>query len=741
MAISMQGAWAVRVKSKSAAFPQRFVVAGATSGNGAHPGNPGTEIHVTGSHWSVQVQHDPGSGWQNSAEQIKFPVAVGAEYRFDIESNDSGPDKDFNDLILTCAMPATATDFLIYGNVKAYSGRCFPNPCHKRPWVVVDDVLSIKDLLERPVFREVIEVLYPEWIKRFPPNPPDPPPFRPLVLPMGTQQALPPKTVQILPVRKMEATGKAAKAEAGEATETVSLRGARIATVAEAVENPRLSANRHVAEAALGSLASLCWTETLSDFVVRFQEYDRTAAELAGGPYTGGGDRHNLGSALTDRNGNYVFRFSLSLADIVTEVLTDVAAGENAIVQAMPDLIAQVLDPTIPSGVIYESAPFFNVPVLKRIDICLPKRLVPVPPPCVGGQIIQSVGNVNLGPLVAGQRTTSNTFLGIGGRITSRSSIGPQVNCAAWGGTLYLYACLSNADIKFYTVRYKRPAGATWNAVTQEHTQYRRLALPPWEVEESVKVSQNLEVDGSFQVVTAYKNVETDPPGVWKERWLQLKMKLASYLYELALGGPGTIQFRIEGYRADGTKVAGADDTVNLYVDNYADYASSIYIDPNVSMIPSIGPAVTMGNCALFTLPAGEFNAPLRVTFRANQLRGFMNEFRVLMEKGAIGGYAIEATPATRLLDPPDYISSSYVHGDDLICTSFRGTIDDARYDAVNNLLSVDVVPDGGADWLTGAETFCAFRIYIRVMVRITDGQYVFSPYYTSSVLIGIKKP
>ena len=36
MTIALQGAWTVKVKGKSAAFPQRFIVAGATTGNGTY---------------------------------------------------------------------------------------------------------------------------------------------------------------------------------------------------------------------------------------------------------------------------------------------------------------------------------------------------------------------------------------------------------------------------------------------------------------------------------------------------------------------------------------------------------------------------------------------------------------------------------------------------------------------------------------------------------------------------------
>jgi hypothetical protein len=87
----------------------------------------------------------------------------------------------------------------------------------------------------------------------------------------------------------------------------------------------------------------LCKITTLGNYALRFQEYDRTAAELGGGAYTGTGDRENLGVTATDVFGNYVFRFSRTVSDIINEGLNDVAVGEDATVQALPDIIAQVL--------------------------------------------------------------------------------------------------------------------------------------------------------------------------------------------------------------------------------------------------------------------------------------------------------------------------------------------------------------------------------------------------------------
>src|SRR5678816_4929438 len=88
----------------------------ADSGNGTYVGAVATPpVLVTGAHWRIQVQNNPGGRFIDSADQIKFPTISGGQYRFDIESNVAGGDEDFNDLILTCSTPVTATDFVVYG--------------------------------------------------------------------------------------------------------------------------------------------------------------------------------------------------------------------------------------------------------------------------------------------------------------------------------------------------------------------------------------------------------------------------------------------------------------------------------------------------------------------------------------------------------------------------------------------------------------------------------------------------
>ena len=131
MYITMQGNWTVSVKSKSAAFAQRFTISGAATNNGTYTGDTGTPaVHVTGSLWTINIQNNPGSGFQNSDARIKFPSIIGGNIIFDIQSNDAGADLDFDDLILTCSTPNTGNEYVMYGNATCYSGPCYFNPCY-----------------------------------------------------------------------------------------------------------------------------------------------------------------------------------------------------------------------------------------------------------------------------------------------------------------------------------------------------------------------------------------------------------------------------------------------------------------------------------------------------------------------------------------------------------------------------------------------------------------------------------
>jgi hypothetical protein len=449
MAIPMQGSWTVSVKSKSAAFPQRFIIDGADSGNGTYAGVIATApVRVTGDNWRVQIQNNPGPGFVDSDDQIKFPTVSGGNYRFDIQSDDAGGDGDFNDLILTCSTPVTQTDFIVYGSATSYSGRCF-FPCWPG-WVVIDSPATLRDALKYPPIREAIKLIYPERVIVKPIPQPDPRPFIPMLIPLSGDQLIPEKRAQILRLPSQELALKA-----DEATEqTLSIRSVSRSSFAGRFTS---EIDRVAIASIVDQFSFFCFTEKLAGFPIRFEEYDRTAAELSGGAYSGTGARENLGQAITDRNGNYIFRFTRSIADFIQETNVDVGPSEDEVVQSMPDLIAKLLDSMAPGGVAFESAPYWNVPVLKRIDLCFRK---PARTGCQGGRNIQALGAIRLG--------IASTVFDSEGRITCTDTTlpdVPQARCAAWFSDVRLFGCFINSQVpvKFYTIRHRRKTGSSFD--------------------------------------------------------------------------------------------------------------------------------------------------------------------------------------------------------------------------------------------------------------------------------------
>src|SRR5436190_1815382 len=111
MAILMHGSWNIQVTQKFADREQRFIVSGASSGNGIHPGVVGSPIAtVIGGSWSLQIQNKNGSTWQNSTEKILLSPAPCTG--FTLASDDGGGsgagDEDFNDLVLQLTTIATS---------------------------------------------------------------------------------------------------------------------------------------------------------------------------------------------------------------------------------------------------------------------------------------------------------------------------------------------------------------------------------------------------------------------------------------------------------------------------------------------------------------------------------------------------------------------------------------------------------------------------------------------------------
>jgi len=740
----MQGPWTVSVKSKNAAFPQRFIISGAATGNGTYVGDPTTPaVPVTGDSWAITIQNNPGTGFQDSDEQIKFPFISGGQYHFDIESNDAGGDQDFNDLILRCRTPVTLTDFLIYGNVSYYDERCMFNPCFRR-WVVIDNLDSLLEAVKNPHLRKPIEKLYPDRL-RIPPRrpipiPPDPP-FRPLVIPLEEDAAIPPKRAQILragspadvnladgTARVTEPKGKAAKASAEPVDATV--RGSAVSrtfSLSNASASKLVEIDRGAIAQIFDGIKLFCDSGPLPGVALRFQEYDRTSSEKTGGPYTGDGDREALGVCATDRHGNYIFRFRRDLFDFLDEFFGDVAVGENEFVQIMPDVIVQLLDSAAPGGVAFESAPYFNVPLFKRINICIPKgKIGHLPAACQGHNAIQAIGNIFIGDPTAppppgqppgfGARVGFNNFLGAGGRITSKSAIlgTPQARCAAWGGYLDLFACfLDHPNVTQYTIRFRQHGTAAWHffSETYLHPFVAHLGLPNYSGDPVGPHDSLLHIDGAAiaEIAPAYFNIENDNAWIFTHR--DRKAVISSWVYAPT---PGAVDFRIEGYNAAGNKVAGADDMVTLFIDN--DAPDFDITDVTMAGIPG-------SECALFTLPPDDPRAPLTVTFKANEKFGFMNNWALSVRKGntalfaSIDGASPPPPPVT-LGTATAITHGEYVHVDDLVCSQFFGTLE-----AIGSfgLATVNVTPTG-MNWLTDAQTFCTFIVNLGCSKRVTNG-------------------
>ena len=676
MSISMQGNWTVDVKSKSAAFPQRFKVAGAASGNGtytqASPPQP-----VAGDHWTITIEHKPtGKPWRASDDQITFPTLSGGVYRFDIQSNDSGSDSDFNDFVLTCSSPVGFGDHLVYGNVSSYSGLCLRNPCRPR-WVVIDDLAALLEVRKNPILAGALRKHYPDLLEIEASDASlesNAPAFRPAMLPLASDYLTPPKQASHL--RKIDLPTKK-KGESAEAYE--------IAATFE-VTQPQAGVLGYD-RVDLGKLYPfpICRTKTLAGAPLGFEEYDRSAAELAGGPYTGDGKRQTLGQTVTDRNGNYIFRFSFfhvtSTPFIAGPGGFGQIPGDFAFTVDHPDVIAQVLDSEEPLGYVYETPPHWNVKQIRRIDICMPESSAPTGPlDCEGAEVIQAVGDIFM--------TTPNV-LDADGRVTTVPLLGePNTECAAWAGNLALYCCFPET-VKKYKIEHRRTPAEPWKLYEDPYS-HPTVANP---------LGESVGPVGGF-----YTNIEVDASKNWVTAHIQRRAIIRSTVHAAA---PGPFFVRVRGY--SNGNVLLAQDTVTLYVDNTG-WQSSI---ASVSIGANSG-----GDCALFDIPAAQPSIPLTVKFRARQNQGFLNRYNLGVRKGNTSGFQIQPTPNT----PNENLKVSRGFEDPIRNCQFVGTPNHPQADP-GGFVEVDIVPVNPQGWLAPDQPFCTFAVQLGTSMRVTNGK------------------
>ncbi|MEO8712744.1 MAG: hypothetical protein ABI405_11500, partial [Parafilimonas sp.] len=587
---------------------------------------------------------------------------------------------------------------------------CYFNPCW-RDWLVIDSHLVFQQALKNPVIYEAIKQLYPERIPvKVNPNPPDPAPFKTMMIPILGNQPMPLKTASIYTRNSSSANSKTSSKDKSD-SENIDQYSYYKTVVAQPTPVATLSKYTYD-KVSLGSIIDtphlICIREDVTNQTLQFKEYDRSVSELAGGPYTGNGNKLDLGTATTDINGNYVFRFTQTASELVNEILHDVAATENPLVQMNPDVIVSI--PDISGNPVYESAVYFNVPNLKRIDICLPKSVIKPARLCTTDNLITSVGLI---PVVGAQNTgwsatvrddgftryrTDGQITNHGGLLTS-----PKIECGCWNGTLDLWGCLGNEDAYYYTIR-SRQNGGSWNFVTDEF-HCPRISIP--------------DTTSPFNKVGPFFNVPLNVPGFgtgnvahytniqrqhnlglvdWMSPFYLVLIELNSGLYST-----GPVDFRIDAYNNSGNQITS--DLITLYIDN----TPVVFNINDANFTTSVD-----SDCVLFALTDAEISQPLplNVMFRANQANGFLQLYNLYMGKGKYNAaFGTTSNPAG--------VASQTYSGAYPACSAFTGNADILSVD-INGYSTIQLIPTGS--WLNADQSFCTFTVDLSTQKRGTDG-------------------
>jgi hypothetical protein len=293
--------------------------------------------------------------------------------QFEIAANDGGLDDDYDDLVLGCSLPASQSDYVVYGAVKTYSGACLFNP-GRDDYIVIDSARHLNAVRARhPQLADLIEKLYPGRAGHAPD-------VTPLLLPTGLPNVAVGLLFQSEPARVPEpevtaTIGEDMNANAARLDQIEARAVSALRTTIKRVPFKPLPLRAGVSRLAHSDLETIakirdaairfrCQMESAPGLQLRFQDYDRTATEKGGGPYTGTGLREDLGMAITDELGNYIFRFHRAAKD----------AGHVPATSQRPDVIVQVLGAGFTLK--FETAPYDNIANLRRIDLCVPRAQV-----------------------------------------------------------------------------------------------------------------------------------------------------------------------------------------------------------------------------------------------------------------------------------------------------------------------------------------------------------------------------
>jgi hypothetical protein len=474
-------------------------------------------------------------------------------------------------------------------------------------------------------------------------------------------------------------------------------------------------ANLDLADArVIDGLISLwpCNVERLGDTIMRFVEYDRTAAELGGGPFTGEGDRETLGMSATDEFGNYVFSFRRTPAEIFTEGADDTPTGGDPLVSLNPDLIIQFPDE---NGVIgYATAPYYDIPNIRQINLCIRKDLL-APKACQGGRVLQYIGDI---PVVPNPGST----LFSDGTVTNNKTIsgsGPNVERAAWRGTVDLFGCFESAQtpVTHYTVQY-RVNGGTWEYLNVDASGLRQQGNGLYVLE---SYGPDNTVFGAAK--PAYRNIELEPNWSTEVEHRKVRVRLMDILNTASLSrNAAMVSLRIHGYDASGTFVPGTWDRVDLFVDE-------IVATGDIASILPTG-ETEFSECALLELPAD--NVQLDIKLRALDLTdGFLNSWWLEAIRGS--NEKVILTDAATGAEPRGDFP-----GGDADLTRYVGTSERAGSDS-QGYLTLGITPPV-TGWL-GTHEFCAYSFELWVQDRTTNGVANYGSRRVHDEVVGMKGP
>jgi hypothetical protein len=382
--------------------------------------------------------------------------------------------------------------------------------------------------------------------------------------------------------------------------------------------------------------------------------------------------------------------------------------------------------------------PFYNIPNIKRIDLCLPESTVHVTSSCFNGNLIGSLGNVFIGgnqnssaSLAAASLTRygNSNYLEATGKISVNSSLaGFSIECAAWGGTIDLKGCMYNlalsaADnkIKWYTIRIRRAGTLGWNSVSQnyKHPKFSKRNLPNYIGDDVGPFYPN--VGGMLNgTVPAYINIQREifADGIdWEFSNLDRYMQLNTALYDVVAGvrTPGRFFLRVDGFDSSGNLVAGATDLIALFIHN-----NGLNFQMTAPVIND--PSVLNAGCGLYRLTDAQLKTPIVFSFKANDPEGFVDNYALTM--GRCPGTSINLNAniegnftLTGGHTFPGGTNPSNVHN---ACPGYRGTQDDYSN---AGLVSVQIQPPAiGDGWIKAGEYFTVYSFGLTANQRVTNG-------------------